>query len=385
MVGYLTDGRRGKTPEGNFPCPPAASQSFTLTTEYLSHEATRRSLARLREGAWLERVDDSGPLPDAALVPTQAELLAEVPRALLTRAARSWAEDLLACYEWKLFVTLTFRPNANHAEPAPEAAEKAARAWLAEIHEELYGAQTVTAEPAAPIGIRYVLAIERGKYDDRVHCHLLLAGGDRVAHARWESWSRRWFDRHGYCRIEKPKSSAAVQAYCAKYLLKGGDVALCSSWEDHAERQREIEAPLFNAPRAIGWEIVHSANLPQRSELARAIADGAPCPACGLISLCRCGSDVLGNPYPQQEDATVPMPPTAPSSVPRRETTGAVNSAGLNDLERCGASTLKTVSSLRRVRRRARGHSQLQVRNSIHAAPSLLSVFRHVGAIAVAH
>src|SRR5258708_2497450 len=159
MVEYLTPERSRKTPE-RFPSfSSAVAQTRTATGDSFSIEATRRSLARLREGEWLDRIEESGALPDHALVPTQTELLAEVPRNLLTRAAKAWAEELLSCYEWKLFVTLTFRPGANHREPAPEAAEKATRAWLAAIHEELYGAENFETADGAPIGIRYVLAI----------------------------------------------------------------------------------------------------------------------------------------------------------------------------------------------------------------------------------
>ena len=35
-----------------------------------------------------------------------------------------------------------------------------------------------------------------------------------------------WFDLAGIARIEPPRSSEAVRAYCAKYIVKGGEIDL---------------------------------------------------------------------------------------------------------------------------------------------------------------
>ncbi len=188
-------------------------------------------------------------------------------RSLARAAAAGWKE-LLARYEWKFFITLTFRDNARGHEPAPEAAEKAVRAWVSEIHEQLYASATpAVADFTDLVGIRYAVAIERGQ-DLRINCHLLLAGGDRVGQARWEPWSRRWFAMRGCCRIARPRNQGDVAGYCAKYTVKGGDVELRSTWEDKRERLREVEAPLFDGPRPPGLEIVQSSELLRASNAA---------------------------------------------------------------------------------------------------------------------
>jgi hypothetical protein len=380
MVDYSKPGQSSKaTGRVSHPPPPP------LTFDYLPHEATRRALARLREDAWVDRLE-TDPTGDFCPWPrSQRELALQVPTKMKADAAKSWAEDLLACYEWKLFVTLTFRPNANHEEPAPEAAEKAARAWLAEIHQELYGDVTMTAPQrcersdgteywqGAPVGIRYVLAIERGKTDRHVHCHMLLAGGDAVGHARWEPWADRWRERHGYIRIEKPENKAAVQTYCSKYVIKGGELQLSSTWEDARARERELEAPLFQA-QAVGQEITPSAEWQHRGKLARAIADGAPCRRCGLISLCRCESEEnpltarpgdsarFNGPEPDATQTRKHGTDEAPAVPAKEEFAGAPRLPQREMFSPVlrGALAPKTVS-VWRARRRARGHSRLHV------------------------
>jgi len=271
---------------------------------------------------------------------------------------RGW-QELLSYFEWKLFVTLTFRGNANGKEPAPEAAEKAVRAWLSEIHEELYGLRRSPSPSLTEVfGIRYAIAIERGR-DGRLHCHLLLAGGDRVGRARWEPWSRRWFDRHGYCRIERPRSQADVAGYCAKYIMKGGDVELRSTWEDRAEYQRSLEAPLFDGPRHVGTEIVQSSDL-----LHAESADRLRRAARFVIDQ----EIASGSTGPERDaGACAPVDSGWLFSVPPPDCTGA--SPSHPGAEHASASKTGAVSSVRsRLQRRSARYQTMMLSRSNHIA-----------------
>src|SRR5258708_2210763 len=180
------------------------------------------------------------------------------------------------------------------------------------MHCECFGACPVT-DVCDLYGVRYFPAVERGSCacgEKRLHAHVLICGGERIAHARWEPWATWWTKRNGGWRIGRPRLQRDVAGYCIKYMMKGEDFGfeLCSTWADERDRRQRAETPLFEQ-RKRGQEILQSAELPTaafrgehlrrlptvQSPSARAASRhvlGGPdvCPRCGWMSLCRCQS-----------------------------------------------------------------------------------------------
>lgn len=125
----------------------------------------------------------------------------------------AWS-GFLGRWPWDLFATLTFRGDAVH----PESADKRYRVWISKINRSLYGTRWFKHGK----GIRWVRALEHQRRGI-VHFHALL-GGERVKELRRLTLMDEWFDLAGIARIETPRNSEAVRAYCAKYVVKGGEI-----------------------------------------------------------------------------------------------------------------------------------------------------------------
>jgi len=127
---------------------------------------------------------------------------------------QAW-QDLLGRWRWDWFATLTFKDVVH-----PEKAEKLFCVWISKINRRLYGPRWFKHGK----GIRWVRSLEfqrRGV----IHFHALL-GGDGLSHLHRLSWMDEWDKLAGFARIEPPRSSEAVRAYCAKYVVKGGEIDL---------------------------------------------------------------------------------------------------------------------------------------------------------------
>ena len=140
------------------------------------------------------------------------------------RLVEAWAE-FLERWSWDWFCTLTFRGDAVH----PEAADKRFRVWVSKINRELYGPRWWKHGQ----GVRWVRALETQRRGV-IHYHALL-GGAGVDELRRLSWMDEWVRLAGYARIEPPENGAAVRAYCAKYVAKGGELDL---WDRVPRRPR---------------------------------------------------------------------------------------------------------------------------------------------------
>lgn len=127
---------------------------------------------------------------------------------------RAWV-DLVGRWQWDWFGTFTFR-----GDPHPERADKCFRVFVSKINRKLYGVRWAKHGK----GLRWIRASEPQRRG-AVHFHALLAG-DGLALERRLSWMDVWNELAGFARIETPDSLEAVANYCAKYLLKGGEIDL---------------------------------------------------------------------------------------------------------------------------------------------------------------
>lgn len=126
----------------------------------------------------------------------------------------------LASRPWDLFLTLTSERRTH-----PEALHKRFRYCVHKISDELYGrARTRRGTP-----IEYVNGIERHK-SGWPHSHALLrVPGVDLADPRQLNlvrWQKFICDTGGWCRLERPISSADTTRYVTKYVTKDGELAL---------------------------------------------------------------------------------------------------------------------------------------------------------------
>lgn len=149
----------------------------------------------------------------------------QAPPTPAQRAAmvESWG-GFLSRWEWDWFVTLTFRPHrgkkvgSRSRLPHPEQADKLFRLWISRLNRHLYGNHCWK----KGMGVGWVRASEPHQ-SGALHYHALLTGTG-VTDARRLDWKDDWYALAGFSRIEPPSSQDAVQAYCAKYVAKGGEI-----------------------------------------------------------------------------------------------------------------------------------------------------------------
>jgi hypothetical protein len=154
--------------------------------------------------------------------------------------AREWTV-FLSRWPWDWFATMTFR-----GDPHPERAEKAWRLWCSKVNRALYGPRW----HAKGRGVGWCRATEL-QQRGAIHFHALLVFPEPVALRRF-AFMDEWNALAGYARIEPPKRSDAVAAYCAKYVVKDGEITVGGVLGGHA--------PLgFELPRPPRWSRIDAA------------------------------------------------------------------------------------------------------------------------------
>lgn len=126
--------------------------------------------------------------------------------------AVGWGE-FLGRYKWDWFGTFTFRTEIH-----PEAADKRFRVWVSKLNRRLYGVRWYKHDR----GVRWARALEMQRRDV-IHYHALVGGNGLVDVPRLP-YMEEWNKLAGYARIEPPRDSGAVNAYCSKYIVKGGEI-----------------------------------------------------------------------------------------------------------------------------------------------------------------
>jgi hypothetical protein len=136
------------------------------------------------------------------------------PRGERAELAAAW-QALLERWPWDWFVTATFR-----GAPHPERADKSWRLWCSRINRALYGPRWAKKR----LGIGWCRATELQRRG-AIHFHALVAFTESPRLRRL-TWMDEWHALAGFARIEPPDRSAAVAAYCAKYVTKDGEITL---------------------------------------------------------------------------------------------------------------------------------------------------------------
>ena len=123
---------------------------------------------------------------------------------------------LLSRYSWDWFVTITFRGDYVH----PESADKRWRLWCSILNRQLYGPRWYKKGKE----IHWVRALELQKRGV-IHYHALMTH----PHDLNQLFSRMGQVNDletiaGFSRIYPPRCNEAVTRYCAKYVIKGGEL-----------------------------------------------------------------------------------------------------------------------------------------------------------------
>lgn len=147
------------------------------------------------------------------------------PSPLEADALVSEWERFLARWTWHWFATLTFKPDRatpyeRRPRPThPERGDKLFRVWISQLNRRVFGVRWYKRRQ----GVRWCRATEPHK-SGRIHFHALL-GARELARVSRFAWMERWEELGGgWARIFEPLSGPAVRAYCAKYVVKGGQL-----------------------------------------------------------------------------------------------------------------------------------------------------------------
>jgi hypothetical protein len=82
-----------------------------------------------------------------------------------------------------------------------------------------------------------------------IHFHALL-GGAGLSEVRRLSHMDKWNELAGYARIMPPVSNDAVRRYCAKYVVKGGEIDLGGPLERPRRRSFRPRGDRITGPPA---------------------------------------------------------------------------------------------------------------------------------------
>lgn len=137
-----------------------------------------------------------------------------------------WVSFLLR-YEWDWFITFTFR-DVRHAE----AADKLFKVWLNQVNNKLYGRRWREHGQ----GVYWVKALE---YQKRgiIHFHVLMSDVQNLNETlRRLSFMDRWNKLAGFSKIEVPNRQDCVTRYCAKYIIKGGEIEISPTLSSYARQ-----------------------------------------------------------------------------------------------------------------------------------------------------
>lgn len=139
---------------------------------------------------------------------------------------KSWIE-MLSRYQWDWFVTLTFKDSVH-----PEAADKRFRVWLNELNTALYGRRWRQRGQ----GVYWAKALE---YQKRgvIHFHVLMSDTQNLNETlRRLTFMDKWKKIAGFSKIEVPNQQQCVARYCAKYIVKGGEIDLSPTLSSYARQ-----------------------------------------------------------------------------------------------------------------------------------------------------
>ena len=134
---------------------------------------------------------------------------------------------LLSRYSWDWFVTITFRGDYVH----PESADKRWRLWCSILNRQLYGPRWYKKGKE----IHWVRALELQKRGV-IHYHALMTH----PHDLNQLFSRMGQVNDletiaGFSRIYPPRCNEAVTRYCAKYVIKGGELDVSPYLAHHGQ------------------------------------------------------------------------------------------------------------------------------------------------------
>ncbi len=151
--------------------------------------------------------------------------------------------------DWQLFGALTvdqrryegrtWTTNQNGEAPMPADLFKGyVRRWLRD-------SERVLGRPFSA-----VVAVEYQK-NGWPHAHPLIATGEELRSQYWgpgqkygdiAAIAQQWYIKHGYAKLETPRSGGAVAAYASKYLAKGldqGDIIIWPSTGSTLSREKK--------------------------------------------------------------------------------------------------------------------------------------------------
>jgi hypothetical protein len=158
-------------------------------------------------------------MPQGSPIILDGEPVPAVPRgrALKTPLTDAWGEWISEMGDWHLFGGLTYDQRRRETAPGADVAKRHVIRWLRE-------APRVLGRPveAGVVALEY----QRNGWP-HFHPLLRLAGGMRGG--EFAALGQTWFQRHGFARLEEPRSASDVAAYAAKYLVKDlarGDIVL---------------------------------------------------------------------------------------------------------------------------------------------------------------
>jgi len=129
---------------------------------------------------------------------------------------QTWV-DFLEPWDWEWFCTFTFREHVH-----PESADKHFRWVLAKLNRRLFGPRWWRNGES----VQWVRALE---YQRRgvIHFHALMRLiGDENRFRLMKDWEGDESTVTGIARVYPPRSGAAVRLYCAKYVVKGGELTV---------------------------------------------------------------------------------------------------------------------------------------------------------------
>ena len=190
----------------------------------------------------------------------------------------AWSTYVESLGTWDWFATLTFRSEVH-----PESADKRYRVWCSKINRELFGNRWWKRGR----GVRWIRALELQRRGV-IHFHVLL-GAPGLGDLRRLRWMDVWDDLAGWARIEPPRSAGAVRRYCAKYVVKGGEIDIGGALPRAASRPTwPGRGPVLNRPpgrRPRPRPFPRTQDDPQLTE------DAPPAPVC--LTVMRVGNQVV--------------------------------------------------------------------------------------------
>lgn len=144
-------------------------------------------------------------------------------------AVRDGWTAFLGAYTWDWFVTVTFRGDYIH----PEAADKRWRLWVSMLNRHTFGPRWYKKRKE----IHWVRALELQKRGV-IHYHALMHHPHDLnkIHSRLAQVDNLETIA-GFSRIYPPRSNEAVTRYCAKYVVKGGEIE-CSPFLPERKNSR---------------------------------------------------------------------------------------------------------------------------------------------------